>query len=65
MVFNDDEYASFIIFDKLKQLQQENKQLKNNWNKIEIAAWDKSNYYCSKTIAAKVAANIMFVYRNI
>ena len=32
----------------------------NNWNKIEIATWVKSNYNCSKTLAAKVAATIMF-----
>lgn len=36
-----------------------------NWNKIETATWVKSNYYCSKTIAAKVAAIIMFGYRNV
>lgn len=37
----------------------------NNWNKIEIATWVKSNYNCSKTLAAKVAATIMFGQRYV
>ena len=37
----------------------------NNWNKIEIATYIKSNYYCTKVVAAKVAAIIIHGYYHV
>ena len=34
----------------------------NHWNKIEIATYIKSNYYCTKVVAAKVANIIIHGY---
>lgn len=37
----------------------------NNWNKREIAVWVKSNYNCTKVVAAKVADIIIRGYYHV
>lgn len=42
--FNDDDYYSNILNEYITDLQQENKQLKDNWNKLKEIVKSQSDF---------------------